>query len=146
MRFDRYSLGELRPKVREIGILARGIDDNHQAIPRPGWDPGRHQIVEDAACLIEQQGIAHPGWAERLQIAGNERLQRPRGGAAAQADLSHMRNIEEAGLGAGMKVLGDDAGRVLHRHLVPSEPDHAGAAPEVQLMQRRLLQRRRFGG
>ena len=56
----------------EIGLLARGVDDEKEPI----LDPRRHQIVEDAARFVQQQRIAHAQRSERQQIAGNERLER----------------------------------------------------------------------
>jgi hypothetical protein len=48
-----------------------------------------------------------------------------------QPDLAHMRHVEQPGLGSGVQVFGDDARRVLHRHLITGKPDHAGAAGVV---------------
>ena len=52
-----------------------------------------------------------------------------------------MRDVEQARFGARMQMLGDNAGRVLHRHFIAGEADHAGAALAVQVMERRLPSR-----
>ena len=41
--------------MREIGLLTSGVDDEHQ----PVLNPRRHQIVEDAASLVQQERVAH---------------------------------------------------------------------------------------
>jgi hypothetical protein len=40
-----------------------------------------------------------------------------------------------------MQVLGDDAGRILHRHLIARERHQAGLKPLVQAMERSALER-----
>jgi hypothetical protein len=56
-----------------------------------------------------------------------------------QARLAHVRDVEETGRSARMTVLGKDAGRVLHWHLVASERNEACAQLDVQGVQRRAL-------
>ena len=141
LRLDRDRAIEICLQMREIGLLARRVDDEHQAIASFLGDARRHQIVEDAAPVVQQQRVAHLPRHQRLQIARDQRLQRARRLGAAQPDLTHMRDIEEAGLGARVQVLGDDAGGVLHRHLVAGERHHFGAARAVQLIQGRATQR-----
>ena len=60
--------------MSEIGFLTGSIDDEHQ----PVLDARCHQIIENAAGTVEQQRVAHPPGDERLQIAGDKRLQRRR--------------------------------------------------------------------
>ena len=55
---------------------------------------------------------------------GTKASSAPAGSAPAQPQLAHMRNIEQPGLGAGVQMLGEDAGRVLHRHLIAGERHH----------------------
>ncbi len=140
-RLDRDRGVEMRRDMREVIFLARGVDDEHQPIIGSRDD----QIVEDAARLVEQQRVAHPAWREALQIAWNQRLKGARRRSAEEPDLAHMRDIEEAGVGAGMEMLGDDARGVLHRHLIAGKGDHAGAQRAVQIVKRGVPQRRRFG-
>ena len=45
--------------------------------------------------------------------------------------LAHVGNVEQAGGAARLRVLGDDAGRILHRHVVAGERHHAGAESHV---------------
>jgi hypothetical protein len=59
---------------------------------------------------------------------------------AVRPHLAHVRDIEQAGSGAGLCVLGQDAGGVLHRHLVAGERDQAGAQFPVQRVERRAFE------
>ncbi len=136
-RLDRHRAIEMRCEMGEIDLFARRVDDEHQPI----IDAGRHQIVEDAAAIVQQQRVTHTARRQGSHIAGNQRFQRVRRSGAVQPDLPHMGDVEQPGLRAGMEVFGDDAGRILHRHLVTREPDHAGTARTVQLIERRVLQR-----
>ena len=62
---------------------------------------------------------------------------------AGEAQLAHMRDVEQPGLGAGVQMLGEDAGGILHRHLVAGERHHPGAERLVERVERRPLERRR---
>jgi hypothetical protein len=44
---------------------------------------------------------------------------------ADQAQLAHVRHVEQRGLVAAVPVLGEDAGGVLHRHRIAGEGHHA---------------------
>ncbi len=59
------------------------------------------------------------------------------GRRAMQPHLAHVRYVEQSGLGAGMQMLGDDAGRVLHRHVIAGKADHAGTAGAMQIVEGR---------
>ena len=71
--------------------------------------------------------LRHLGWTDWDQMIGIR---------ADEHHLAHVRDIEQAGLGAGVGVLLEDAGRVLHRHLVAGEGHHLGAEGDVQVVQR----------
>jgi hypothetical protein len=142
LRLDGNLGVKIPPQMRQIFFLARGVDDEHQ----PSVNARRHQIVEDAAGFVQQQRVAHAPRREALQIARNQLFERLRRSLAAQRDLPHMRDIEQPGFGARVQMLGDDAGRVLHRHLVAGERDDAGAARAVQIVKRGAPQWRCCGG
>jgi hypothetical protein len=46
--------------------------------------------------------------------------------------LAHVRDIEQAGGGAAMQMLGEDASLILHRHGVTGERHHAATEFTVQ--------------
>src|SRR4029078_12516199 len=51
----------------------------------------------------------------------------------------HMRDVEQAGRAPRPIVLGEDAGWILHRHLIAGEGHHAGAEPDVKVVERGAL-------
>ena len=72
--------------------------------------------------------------------AGTERLQSARDGrvvGAVEQRLAHVRDVEQPGGGARVQVLGEDAGRILHRHVVAGERRHARAELDMQRVERR---------
>ena len=56
-------------------------------------------------------------------------------GFRAQRDLAHMRDVEQAGRAPGLGMLGQNAGRVLHRHVVAREGNHLAAARHMERVQ-----------
>ena len=58
-----------------------------------------------------------------------------------QEGLAHVGDVEQAGVLARPVVLGEDAGRVLHRHVVAGERHHAGAERDVLALERRRQER-----
>ena len=58
--------------------------------------------------------------------------------ARPQRDLAHVAHVEQPGRRAGVQVLLQDAGRVLHRHVVAGEGHHPRPERHVQRVQRRL--------
>ena len=99
-----------------------------------------HEVVEDAALGIGEQRVALPPGRQAEHIARHQCFERPRGifdasRARADRDLAHVRDVEQAGGGAGVKVLLDDAGRILHRHVVARERHHARTEPQVELVE-----------
>ena len=65
--------------------------------------------------------------------------------APSRQRLAHMRDVEQPGGGARVQVLGEDAGGILHRHVVAGERHHARAERDMQRMQRRAWQSDAFG-
>ena len=63
---------------------------------------------------------------------------------AVHVDLSHVRHVEDARVGANRLVLGDDA-LVLHRHLEARERHHARSESHVAPVERSALERRVHG-
>ena len=138
LRRQLHACRQVRSDLREIDLLARGIDDERQSgafgIAR------NHQVVDDAAPGVQELGVADVPRLQAKEVAGHERLQRFRGRLeirSRQPRLPHMRNVEQTGGGAHMSVLLDDARRVLNRHLVASEGHKSRAEFAMQRVQRR---------
>lgn len=105
-----------------------------------------HHVVENAAAIISELGVTLFAMGKADNVGRDQRLQRPRrigndARARVKLDLPHMGHIEQTRRVACMLVLLDDAVRVLYRHLVASKRHHARAKPQMQRMQRRLLER-----
>ena len=58
----------------------------------------------------------------------------------ARKRLAHMRDIEQPGLLAGVQMLFQDAGGILHRHLIAGERHHLAAQLQMQGVKRRAAQ------
>ncbi len=131
----------------EVLILAGRIDDQHQdAVLRLLGRARHHQIVENAALLVEELRVALAPGSEVQDIGrheGFERLGGRRMVAAHEEGLAHMRNVEEAGARPRVEMLGENAGRILHRHLISGEGHHAGAERHMGAVEGRGFQRRR---
>ena len=99
-------------QMRLVGLLARRIDDQHQVVALVR----HHQVVEHAARGIGEHRVALPARGEPEHVAGHQRFERARcvldaSGSRTQRDLAHVRDVEQAGGGAGVQMLLDDAGR-----------------------------------
>ena len=87
----------------------------------------KHQVIDDAACLIEQQPVALAAACQADHINRQQGFQRSGCIGSKQAQLAHMGHVKQAGSLAGVVVLCHQTGRVLHRHAVAGKGDHAGA-------------------
>ena len=127
--------------MRQIGGLAGGVHHHEQMIT----GIGDHQIVQNPAGLVGEQGVAHAAGGQGLKIAGRQRLQLLGGVGTVDADLAHMGDVKQSGLGAGVLVFAQHAERVLHRHAVAGEFHHLAAKLHVKRVQRRLEQLSHIG-
>ena len=116
-----------------IGVAAAGVDHQEQMVAGLADD----QVVEDAARLVGELRVARAPRRQALDVARHQPLERRRGVGAVQSDLAHVRDVEQGGGGAAMLVLGQDAGRVLDRHLPAGERHHLAAQLAMEIEQRR---------
>jgi hypothetical protein len=61
-------------------------------------------------------------------------------GLRPQGELAHMGNIEQSRRRAGVEMLPQHAGGVLHWHVIAGEGHHLAATGDVEGVQRRLFQ------
>ena len=87
--------------------------------------------------VVGELGVARAARRQALDVAGHQPLQRRRGVRAVEPDLAHVRDVEQGGGGPAVLVLGQDAGRVLDRHLPAGERHQLAAELAVQIVQRR---------
>ncbi len=127
---DRDRVGQRLAQHGQVVPFGGPVDDDIQfVIP-----PGHHQVVQNTAALVQQQGVANAAIREARDVAGHHRLQRLGRSVAGEHDLAHMAHVEQAGMGARPEMLGHDA-VILHRHLVSGEGHHASplaAMPAVE--------------
>ena len=134
--FEAQTLRQVALHVLVVRVLAGRVDDDGKVIP--GAADG--EIVHHAATLVGEHGVADLALGEAGEVARHQLLERLIGAFAPQARLAHMRHVEQPCLGARVVVLGEDARRVLHRHVVSGEGDHACAKLDVQRVQWSLTQ------
>jgi len=133
---DFTALADAGLYVRQVFMLAGAVDDHEQVV----LAAHEHQVVQNAARIIEQQAVALAVFAQAQHVHGQQRFQRRAGTRAAQADLAHVRDIEQACRLARVQMLGHQPLRVLHGHGVAGKRHHARAQFLVQVEQRGLEQ------
>jgi hypothetical protein len=100
--------------VGDVGHLAGAVDDQEQMVA----PVDEHQVVEDAALVVQQQAVALLVHAQADHVHRHQRFERGGGVGADQLQLAHVRDVEQAGALARLLVLGDQAALVLHRHRI----------------------------
>ena len=138
----RRELAVINPATeQQVGTIMLGTaDDVDVAVKaaRTAFETYSQTTREERVALLE-----HP---EVDDVDGDQRLQRRGGIVADQQHLAHVGHVEQAGLRAGVLVLGHHAGGVLDRHVVAGEGHHLGAEFDMQRVQRGLVQRGRGRG
>jgi hypothetical protein len=109
--------------VLEIVVLAPSIDDHEEAVI---IHLGDDAVVIDAALVIHDQGESGLAWDKRLDICHSQSLEEGCSIFTDNADLSHVRDVEEADTLSAMQVLLDDTLGVEHGHVVTGEGHHLG--------------------
>lgn len=127
---DPDVIGQMFPQMGDIVPFHRAIDDQKQAHGRPR----DHQIIQNAACVLQQQGITLPPLGQRCEIRRGQRLQRRIGTIPGDHQLAHMRHIEQTRLRAGPQMFGNNAFK-LQGHVIARKGHHpctTGAMPGIQ--------------
>jgi len=117
--------------VRDVSRFARTIDHHKNIVTAVD----KHQVVQDAALLVQQQTVALFAHRQTHHIDRHEALKRCSCIGPDQTQLAHVRHIKQAGGVARVFVFGHQAQRVLHRHAVASERHHARAQGDVQIVE-----------
>ena len=142
MQGDEAAVGEHRQvnagiepafEMGDVGVLTGGVYHQNQPIVAAGDD----QVVEDAAVLVGELGVAHGPGREARDIPWHQALKCLGGAVAGEPQLAHVRDVEEAGGGPRVGVLRHDAGRIAHRHGVAGEGHQRGAEGTVLDEERR---------
>ncbi len=135
-RDDLAARADFGLDVRDVADLAGAIDDHKNVAAVGIVAVHEHQVVDDAALVIEQQAVALLADAQVDHIDRHQALEGGAGVGAHQAQLAHVGHVKQARQGAGVVVLGHQAGGVLHRHRVTGKRHHAGAQRHMQVVQR----------
>jgi hypothetical protein len=132
----------MRAQMHDILGLAQGIDDEKEMIAKIGY----HQIVNDPAGFRCEYGIALASRGEPENIGGDQPFQRlcrvfDPARSRPKHRLAHVGDVEQAGRGARVLVLLQDAGGVLHGHAVAGERHQFRAMRDMQIVQRKAGER-----
>ena len=92
--------GQARGDVGVVHLLARGVDDQEQpAVVLLGGRARHHQVVDDAAGIVQQLGVALLARLQVQDVGRHQGFQRGGGGRVAGPDqegLPHVRDVEQA--------------------------------------------------
>ena len=135
-RFHFAGSAQVPDQMRQVLLLATGVDHQKQVLP----GIGHHQVVEDATVFIGEHGIALHTHGQVDDVHRHQCFQGPGRTRTVQADLAHVRYVEQARLFAGVLMLFHHAQRILHRHFVAGKRHQAGAKLQVQNVQRGFQQ------
>ena len=109
--------------ILEIVVLASSIYDHEEAVI---IDLSDDAVVIDATLFIHDQGEGSLAWDKCLNICDSQSLEEGCSIFTDNADLSHMRDIEEANARSAMQVFLNDTLRVENRHVVTGKGHHLG--------------------
>ncbi len=109
-----------------------GVGDHQVLVLRGAVDD---QVVQDAAVLAADHGVAGAQHAERGDEADQRVVEQLAGLRTGDGDLAHVREVEQTGLGADGEVLLALAA-VAQRHVPAREVGHGGAERAVQRVER----------
>jgi hypothetical protein len=90
---DLAALADAGLDVGDVGHLAGAVDDDEQVLAAVD----EHQVVEDAALVIEQQAVALLVQAQADHVDRHQGFEGGGGVGADQAQLAHVRDVEQAG-------------------------------------------------
>ncbi len=126
-------------QMGDVLRLAGGVHHQEEVIAAIG----EHQVVEDAALGVGEEAVAlaarlQPEHIDRHQPFERQRRVLDAARLRAQDHLAHVADVEETGLGAGVKMFLHHAFGELHRHRVAREFHHLAADPGVEGSERGL--------
>ena len=117
--------------VRDVTDLASAVDDDKNVSP----PVHKHQVVDDAAFVVEQQAVALLAHGQIDYIYWHQAFKSGCGVWPDQAQLPHVRDVEKSCAGASVVVFGHQPGRVLHGHGIAGKWNHAGTQGNMQVVE-----------
>ena len=121
----------------EVRFAVRRVDDDQVAMVVEAIDD---HVVDDPARIVRDQRVLRPARLQLVDVVRERRLQQIACGRSFDLELAHVRDVEDARIGAHRPVLLDHA-LILDRHLPTGEGDHARAEGNVTVVQRRSPER-----
>jgi Uma2 family endonuclease len=130
---ERGARGEMIPDPGEIAQLAGPVHHDHVAVRPQAIDD---EVVQDAALVVQEEAVTALARGQGVQVLGHYAVQGVLGASALEQELAHVADVEDAGPGAGLGMLGHDA-LVLHGHVETGEGGHLGLVGAVPGRERR---------
>jgi hypothetical protein len=143
--FHARASGQFLADQGEVGVLARGVDDQIEPV-RPEAAAGRVtiRVVQYAALVRSAAGNTAADRVPGSFTSAGTSVSKASAGSAPSSAISQAWPMWETsnrpGRRAGMLVFLQDAHGELNRHVVAGEADHLAAQGAVQRGQRRCLQ------
>ncbi len=119
-----------------VGFGIAGIGDHHEAFVA---EPGDDQVVEDAGRFVEEEGVFRLGDFQRAGIERAGAVEQSDRARAADLEQLHVRDVEQAGMLASVKMLLHHAGRIGQRHRPAGERAKAGTGGRVQILEGKVF-------
>lgn len=113
-----------------------GVGDDHVL---GLFEPIDDQVVQDAAVLAADHGVARPARLHGADVADQREVQQLGRLRAGDGDLTHVRQVEETGAGAHRDVL-LALGAVAQRHVPAGEVGHRRAQRAMRGIERGTAQ------
>jgi hypothetical protein len=123
-------LGQIA-QMRFVGCRIPGIGHDHEAVcAKPGCD----QVVEDAGLIVQEESQLRLRNFEAIGVERAGLRQQCGGVRPGHLKQLHVRNIEQSGMFACVKVLLHHAGRIGQRHRPARKRSEARACRPVQIL------------
>ena len=119
---DAGHVADLLADPLEVFFAGAGVDDDEEVVVGELVDD---DVVDEGAVGVEHGGVLGLAGLEFAGIVHRELLHGGEGAGAAELDVAHVGDVEEADGGAYGHVFGDEAG-VLDGHVPAAEVDHFG--------------------
>ena len=119
-----HRLGQPPAQGGEVGRDTGGIDHDHEGIRPKAIDDA---VVHDAAAFVEDEAVAAFAFLEGGKVVADRAGKRGIGPFALDKEFSHVADVEQSGVMAGMLVLHQDP-FILDGHEPARERGHLGAA------------------
>ncbi len=111
----------------DVLLAGAGVDDDEVVVV---GELVEDDVVDEGAVGVEHGGVVGLADLQFAAVVHEQALEGGEGAGAAELDVAHVGDVEEADGGADGHVLGDEAG-VLDGHVPAAEVDHFGFVAAV---------------